>query len=418
MRPPSTRSYRRRWRVIPPPLRSAGPSIEGIEILEEVPGGLGFALWQLVRALRRWVVTPEALLPSMFDPDAALRIRAEIVSLGLPLAEETLLCELSEVVETPAAVRRELMALRLRRVGEWMGSRGWPRTGRTFTELAVQTVPHDAETALALARQTRDAGDLDTADAWYQHSIMLARQLRHWEPYVLAWIGRGKIALRRGRLPAARRAATKARRTAQRRGLRTLEAWALHDLFVLAVHGGEYAQAEAYAHDAARAYPKGDPYLAVLSHDLAYLWMEKGYFDRAVAVFTALVPRLDALPSHAAHVWSNLARAAGGQGDLGVFDHAFQEWKRYACEDAPLESYLDVARGALSLARWDVATVVAEDARRQATAAGEHKTVFEAESLLQQAATEQLVRVERASESIFSEGEEVVEALVGALATV
>jgi hypothetical protein len=185
------------------------------------------------------------------------------------------------------------------------------------------------------------------------------------------------------------------------------------------VHGGEYGQAEAYAHDAARAYPRGDPYLAALSHDMAYLWMEKGCFDRAIPVFTALLPRLDSLATvHHAHPWSSLARAAGGSGDDALFERAYREWQRNCDAHVPLASYLDVAKGALSLAAWEIATAVAEEGRARAVAAAEHKIVFEAESLVQQAASRQRITTASIDESLFADGVAVVQTFVNALTAV
>jgi hypothetical protein len=414
-RSPRTR-YHRRWRVIPPPFRSAAPGIEGLAVLEEVPNGPGFALWHLLRAVNRWIATPAARREAMFAPEAGLRLRAEILSLGLDIEHEALLFDLVQVVETPGKLRADVLVRHLRRVSDWAGREQWPVTQRAFAEAAVQVTPRDAEPSVALARLLRDQGEYAAADAWYQHAVMLARQSGAWDFYVRAWIGRSKTAQRRGRMPAAWHAARKAQRAATRRGLRTLEAWALHDLFVLASAARDYRAAERYASLAARAYPKGDPYLAVLVQDMAWLWMEEGDFARAKRVLVALIPHyVTARTAHPAHLWSSLARAAGATGDEALFDQAYEAWSMLDKAMAPLEAQLDIARGALNLGRWDTAVAMASETRQTAMARGEHKAVFDSESLIEQAQTQPLSSQMPASDPVVAE-DEVVGTLLSALA--
>ena len=76
-------AFRRRWRIPPPYLRGSEP-MEGATILEEVPGALGLLLWQAMRDVSLWAMTPREERVGLFNADAEPRRLAALLSIGAP----------------------------------------------------------------------------------------------------------------------------------------------------------------------------------------------------------------------------------------------------------------------------------------------------------------------------------------------
>lgn len=410
--PPRPLTLRRRWRVLAPPRRSFQESIPGQIVLEEMSGELALLVWRLLRLAEAWTDTHPSERPGLVEPEAPARYHADIVTLGAPPELEEILVALARVATHPGEVEPLVVALSLCRASAWAQGEGHLRSARRLAEAATRAAPTDPSAALQVARTARLGDELEDAELWYQHTVCLARHAGDWPSYVNSWIGLTKVAMRQGRLPAASRAAQKTLRAAQRRALPLFRAYALHELFAVCVERGMFEQAEQYAAQAAQAYPAGDSSIPILAHDVAYLWLLRGEFGRALPVLEVVAPLLESLPD-GARAWSSVARAAGAVGDESIYRRAEQAWTR-AGDAAPTDAWLDFARAAASLGRVEDALAYAAEAGRRALSKGEHKLVFEAEALRESARSE-AGRFERPVSVPAPMDDHVVQALVGAM---
>jgi tetratricopeptide (TPR) repeat protein len=213
----------------------------------------------------------------------------------------------------------------------------------------------------------------------------VARQVGDWDSYSRAYIALGNMLIARGNLPAAGRMHIKALRAARRKGLQQVQGMALHDLFVIANELGREEQAEEYARQAFRAYGPGHPSLLALSHDIAYFWMQRGYFAQALGVFQRLEPSASE-PRARLMLTANIARAAAGVGDRELFRRAWTQVYRMS-KDPDLQGIvanvtLELALGAASLGEWDRAEQAAQESLETAIRNGQGKVRFRAEALL------------------------------------
>jgi len=119
----------RRW-LLPPTLfrdPDAPESFEGVSILQEIPGDLGLALYQLYRDLLLWALVPDDSRPGLFRPGAPTG-RDRLIDTAAPSPElrihlETLASFLrSQAFDSAAATDA---ALRISRwaAGCWAGTR-------------------------------------------------------------------------------------------------------------------------------------------------------------------------------------------------------------------------------------------------------------------------------------------------------
>jgi tetratricopeptide (TPR) repeat protein len=192
--------------------------------------------------------------------------------------------------------------------------------------------------------------------------------------------------IRRGNFPGAHRMHIKALRAARRKGMPEIQGMALHDLFIIAIETNRHEQAEEYARQAFRAYGPAHGSVPSLAHDVAYYWMERGHFARALDVFQALESHMFN-PGERLALLSNTARAAAGIGNRETFRKAWTQVTRLG-RDAEAYGFvpacmLELALGAASLGEWDRAEQAAEEAYEGAVRQGQGKVRFRAEALLE-----------------------------------
>lgn len=414
MPPPRPRTLRRRWRILAPPRCSFREPIPGQVILEEMSGELALLVWRLLRLAEAWTDTHPSERPALVESGAPAQYHADIVTLGAPPELEEILVALARVATQPGEVEPIVVALALGRASAWAQGEGHLRSARRLAEAAARAAPTDPSAALQVARTARLAEEFEDAELWYQHTVCLARQAGDWPSYIHSWGGLTKVALRQGRLPAATRAAEKSLRAARRRGLPVFAARALHDLFAVAAERGMFEEADRYAAQAVAAVPAGDPSVPMLAHDVAYLWLSRGEFGRALPVLEVLAPVMESVPG-GARVWASLARASAAVGEIDLYRRAVEAWKRVG-ETAPADAWLDFARAAASLGHVDEALDLGAEAVSRATARGEHKLIFEAEAL--EDAVRNAVMRPRVAYTRESEPDSVVCSLLDALAGV
>jgi tetratricopeptide (TPR) repeat protein len=376
----------RRWRTPPPLTRGSAESLEGMEILREVPGETGVLLWQAYRNVMFWATAEPGDRSTLFSPDAAQRRLSELLAADLPAAIVDALVTVGRMLGAPDATSGESIAESSRTISDWAEQQGHTATALAFTQAAALASPRNASLALAVGKLARSRGELPRAETWFRHGIMIARQIGDWETYGRAYLSLGNMARTRGNFPGAHRMHIKALRSGKRKGLGGIVGESSHELFVIATEMGRSEQAEHYARQAFRAYGAEHELLPSLAHDIAYYWMEQGYFARALPVFEALEPLFPDL-EHRLGLRANVIRAAGAAGDRELFRKMWNETIKLTRESDALpavaDALLEMARGAASLGEWDRAEQVAERAVAVASERGQAALVLRAESVLE-----------------------------------
>jgi tetratricopeptide (TPR) repeat protein len=374
----------RRWRT-PPPLTRGSESLEGMEILREVGGEVGILLWQAYRNVMFWAAAEQGERGRLFSPEAGAKRQAELAEarisdeLGGPLAS------IGEMLAAPDGINNEAVAQACTGIARWAEEQGHLNTALAYTQAASVAAPRNARLALAVGKLARRRGEMARAETWFRHTVMISRQIGDWDSYSRAYIALGNMLIARGNLPAAGRMHIKALRAARRKGLQQIQGMALHDLFVIADEMGRDEQAEEYARQAFRAYGSGHPSVFVLGHDIAYFWMQRGYFSQALEIFQRLEPQITDQRVRLL-LTSNIARAAAGVGERELFRKAWTQVYRMM-KDPELGSIvanvsLELALGAATLGEWDRAEQAAQEAFDTAVRMGQNRVRFRSEALL------------------------------------
>lgn len=391
----------RRWRIPPPILRdSADPGPEGLAILDEFRTELGAILWKSLRSVLVWAQVPPNARRHLFPPESGRRRSLEILALSI---EDDDLREpleaLTQVLSMPDSVDPEIVGLACRRIAGWAEAADAPRTSIEFLQASALACPANARFALALGRASRDLGQYARSESWLQRTVGLARQAEDWETYIRAYLGHGKMMLRRGVLPAARRSYVKALRRSVRQGMRELEGMALQDLFILEDKAGNLARAEDYASRAVATFGSKHKDLPHLAHDIAVFWMQRGDVEHAFPVLREAVDRVREV--YRGIALGSLARASGHTHDEVTFDWAVDQLERWWDGPGIADAWAEVARGAVALTRFDEARDHARRAETMARRKGECLVRFEAESLLQSIQAEEAARKNRPEDRSF-----------------
>ncbi|HEY7770604.1 tetratricopeptide repeat protein [Longimicrobium sp.] len=374
----------RRWRT-PPPLTRGAESLEGMEILREVGGEVGVLLWQAYRNVMFWSTTDEGERGHLFSPRAGERRRAELDDARVPAELAGALDAVAAMLAAPDGTGGSDVADACTAIARWAEEQGHMNTALAYTQAASVASPRNARLALAVGQLARRRAELARAETWFRHTIMVARQIGDWEAYSRAYIALGNMFVARGNFPGAHRMHIKALRAARRKGMPQIQGMALHDLFVIADETGRDEQAEEYARQAFRAYGPTHPSLPSLAHDVAYFWMQRGHFQRAMEVFHALEAHLST-PRERLVLISNLARAAAGVSNRDLFRRAWTQVYRLSKESelqtVVPNALLELAFGAASLSEWDRAEQAGQESLELAQKFGQGKTRFRAEALL------------------------------------
>jgi tetratricopeptide (TPR) repeat protein len=323
-----------------------------------------------------WATAEPGERAALFAPEASRRRLAELLTADLPAEIADSLAEIGRMMGAPEATAGETVAAACRRISDWAEAAGHEATALAYTQAAALSAPRDATIALAVGQISRQRGEQARAETWFRHAIMIGRQTGDWESYARAYIALGNMLLQRGNFPGAHRMHIKALRAARRKGLTPIQGMAAHDLFVIATETGRNAQAEEYARMALRSYGPEHELLPILAHDVAYYWMNQGYFSQVLPIFQSLQGRFNNDPDMQLLVNAHIARASGGAGDRSLFRRYFTESMRMA-KDPRLESragdvFLELAMGASSLGEWDRAEQAAERAGEDRNRGREH----------------------------------------------
>ncbi|HEU0012157.1 MAG TPA: tetratricopeptide repeat protein [Longimicrobium sp.] len=349
------RNASRRWCIPPAILREPEETLEGSQVLEEHPGDLGLLLWNSLRDVTLWANVPPERREGLFVPDAAQKRLGALAGSPVEPTLEVSLTTLAAVVGSPAAASGEIVSLVCLQVGEWAERRGTLATALLFAQAAALSSPEDAAPAYTVGRIALKWGRLPRAETWLRRSIGLARRGRDWQSYAQAYVDLGTLYARRDQPAAARRYFTQAMRAGRRHGLLGIRGTALHGLFLLTMEAGELDEAERFAKAAMRAYGRGHARLPELMHDVAYLWVGRESYARAIPMLQKLlVQRVE--PAERMFTLSVLARAAAGCGQRRLYEEAWSgAWsllQRPAAPEDGSRTVLELARAASRLRDW------------------------------------------------------------------
>lgn len=282
----NVRNPTRRW-LIPPTLfrdPDAPESFEGMSILQEVPGDLGYALYQLCRDLLLWAMVPEDSRLCLFQTGAAIRRDREVE------AAATLAPELRQELETLALFLRSQSQLEpaaataaALRVSRWSADRPAVRTAVLFAQAASAVSPRLASAALEAGRVASDYGRFAVAETWLRRTVALGRRSRDWESYAEALIVLSGLFWQSPsaeNAARARSAAVVASRVARRHGLRMSRAGAHRQLSIISLATGHPERAEEYARRAHGLYTRQHPEAPSMLHLTAECILAQGKRER------------------------------------------------------------------------------------------------------------------------------------------
>jgi tetratricopeptide (TPR) repeat protein len=373
-----------------PPLVSMDNCLEGAMILDDVPDERGVLLWQAFRNVMLWSRTPVKERGSLFSPGAKSRRHEAIVEAMNEQAEEREpLLTLAEVLDPSSGIGGAALAGACSKLRVIVERDGYAGAALAFAIATATAAPASAARAYDVASLLRRRSDYSWADAWYRRTADLARRAADWKHYGLAFIGMGHIAAERGDWESAEGHFKRSLYSARRHGVWQVKWMALHNLFTVAVTNDDFPRATRLARETFNAYGPNHPRLAALAHDVAFFWMMRGQFSRALPVFEALVPQFTELADRLLAL-SNVVRAAGGAGDSRAFEKAWASAFHLATEitNTPaenalvLEAWVNVAYGAASLGEVKRGVAAATYARDIAARRGREPERQRAEAIL------------------------------------
>ncbi|HEX8395369.1 MAG TPA: hypothetical protein VF665_23670 [Longimicrobium sp.] len=349
------RNATRRWCIPPAILREPDETLEGSQILEEFRGDLGLLLWNSLRDVTLWAATPEERREGLFVAQAAHKRLGSLANSSVDPALEVSLTTLAAVVSSPGTTSPEIVSLVCLEVSRWAQERGAVGSAIAFAQAGALASPEDAGPAALVGGLVLRWGRLARAETWLRRAIGLARRGRDWASYAQAYVDLGTLYARRDVPGTARRYFTQAMRAGRRHGLLAIRGSALHGLFLLNMEAGQLDDAERYAKAAMRAYGRGHPSLPELLHDIAYLWISRESFGRAIPILQKLlVGRTE--PAERMETLALMARAAAGTGERRLYEEAWSgAWsllQQPGAPVAPTRTLLELARAGARMRDW------------------------------------------------------------------
>jgi len=390
------------WQPPPHFMIGGAESILGLQIIEERPDELGMTLWRTLRSVVLWTESRPERRSELLGQDALEGVAGK----GLALADPPLGEALKELLGVLSMGSEETeVATACRALSERAAEAGRPVASLYFMEMAATVAACNPEPAFLAGRSSRARAEYARAEGWFKEAIFRARATRDRTNYVRALTGLGNLHLQRGNFPRAREFHLRAYRVAKRYRLRERQAMASHDLFVVFDLTEDPQKAEWYANEASYLYGAAHPRFPSLANDVAVFWIGRGHFGRALPVLEALLPhfasRRDTLIT-----LGNIARAAGAVGRAEPFDRARRQIEELInvsdAFDAAAGVLLDLARGAASLGRWELAEDVAYRCIQLAEVRKQGQILLTAEGVAEVIASRRRIDDARASDVSLS----------------
>lgn len=377
------------------PLTIPGGEVAGAEVVRELPAELALTVWQTLRSVLLWAAEIPAHRGDLFERRAMEQWERELLEGTFDADLRHPLAVIVGELANPEAASPEHLARACLCVTEWGLAHTAVRTALGFIEAAALCWPDHPRYAWMAGRMLRSHGYLREAEQWVKRSVRVAANTGDWETQTLALNSLGNVFYEAGRFREAQQSQMQALRSVRKHGQREREGEVMHDLFVATAYVGELDQAEEYARAALDLYLPQHDRLAALAYDVAFLWMKRGEYARALPVLMELSAHFHE-PHERVLVLASTARAAGACGQ----DHAYDE---FAAEASLLIASSETGRrvpyalyelglGASSLARWETAEQFLMRAECTARTRGEADVIVKAENALS------AVRVQRSAE--------------------
>jgi len=351
-------------------------------ILDEYDGVGGFVLWLSFRdselfarsvagvtfrsSLAERVALIDLLSIPQFEP-----VKGALQTLGMLLA--------------PAPPGRDVIAAGCQAIAGWSELGSKLQTAVEYAQVASLAEPVNASYAVQAARLLRMRAEYERAVSWFDHAIYLAKVEGNAVVHSQAYSGLGCLYMQRGNLPKARRVLHRSLRIARRKELPERAAAAFHNLFAVEAIAGNWEEAERNAQRALKLYPEHARGLPRLARDLAFRWIQRGYFERALPLAKEVLVHFEA-PADRALAWSDIARAAAGASELEDFETAWASaWvavKAGAVEPFGADILLNLAHAASVKGDAMRATMAGREAIAVAKVRKESQTILEAEAVL------------------------------------
>jgi tetratricopeptide (TPR) repeat protein len=370
-------------RRAPPPIlhKLDTRTFRGFEILNEHDELPGYVLWSGFQDADLWT-----------GAEAGARLDRGPAGWGELVARldgtfAEIVPPLRVLADLPALPRADAAAVALAcdTIAEWSELRGKLGTAVEFAQVASIAHPDHPMYAARAARLLKERAEWSRSASWYDHAIYNARRVGDWYAYSDAYCGLAGLHAERGNFRRARSLLQRALRAALRNHVDEQAANAYHYLFTLEAVAGNWDRAEGLVVKALAKYPGDSPKRARLARDLAYRWILRGYFDRALPLAQEVL-RHFATPGLRALAWSDIARAAAGAGDEEVFERAWAQAKVLVDEGVSepygITTLLNLAHGAAFRGEPARARLPARQAAALARSRGEPQSVLEAEALL------------------------------------
>lgn len=321
LRPRRYRKHRRksprRWVLPPTVTRPRGETLEAAQILDEHEDPeLGYLLWASMRDVVVWAAARDPGAPDklkgFFAAEAGAHRLALIRAAGLPVELEVSLVGLAALADHPQAFDPEIASLLCIDISRWARDRGAMGAAVAFAQAAALCAPGDAGPTVAVGALLRswakDPQELGRAATWLRRGIGLARRRGDWLRYGEALVEMAALLTRLDQRENATSQYEQAVRVAKRTGHGPVRAAALHGLMRLALDAGDLTGATSYGSAALRLYGPAHPRTQDVLHDMAYLWVLDGQYERAVRTLHAQVERRH-IPRERALTLGILARA-------------------------------------------------------------------------------------------------------------
>lgn len=293
-----------------------GEEISEVKIFDEHATADALLLFNVVRDLVLWGITPVEARGELFSPEAGRERLRQVGASGLPADVVTWLDVLASVLHVPNVLPRAGVVTEVcQRIARWAAGGQKPETALAYAQAAAIAEPMDARAALLVGEMAAAFRRLQRADTWFQRAIAIARWVRDPESYAVGFEQAGWLALARG--GSAHDAENKFRRAlraARRRGIAGAATNALVGLLQVAVDRGIVEEALARHERASRAVRRNRTGGARLSAAEVDLWMLTGDYARALESLDRV--RLDVTtPAERLLVLARTAHAAAGAGD-------------------------------------------------------------------------------------------------------
>jgi tetratricopeptide (TPR) repeat protein len=344
--------------------------IPGQSVLAELPASSALLVFDVLRAVL--LVMQKSRMARYYSTPALDAWEAQLLESEHPQALRDPLGVLVGAIRDGHDADRPLMAKACLALADWSSEQGATETTLLWFEAAAICFPENGRYALVTGRAYRQAGRLADAERWLKRAARLTYWRKDWGAYAFAVCTLGMVSWTQGAVGKALQHLQRARRVAHRHGERVLEGEIFHNLLAIAISSDDAAHVEEYAREAFTRYLPAHHRLPALAYDLAYFWLRRGYTQRALRVFTQLLPHFPQ-PEQRIQVLAALARAAGKANDqvlfADVWDQALGLAKRLTAAVTLPHALLDLGLGAAHFALYEDAAAVF----RQALQLGEER---------------------------------------------